>query len=159
MKNKFYLLFIFFILNCSGIEAQNKILNIDAIIQKEAISKKNILIFFHMTHCGYCKRMEEKTFKDNDIQQSIKNNFVFVDINIDDTKEKLLFNNSSYSKKEFANELDVDFFPTVLFLDRESEVIYTSRGYRKVQKFKKILEYIETKSFEKIDFFDFYKAK
>ncbi len=102
--------------------------------------------------------MENKTFQDKIVKQLINDNFNFIDINIDHN-EKVLFNDILYSKKEFADSFDIDFFPTVLFLDENAEITYTARGYRRITEFKKILNYIHTKSFEEIDFFDYEKQK
>ena len=102
--------------------------------------------------------MENKTFQDKKVKKLIGDSFIFVDINIDDN-EKVLFNGISYSKKDFAHSLDVDFYPTVVFLDKNAEITYTARGYRKIMKFKKILKYIQTQSFEKVDFFDYHNEK
>ena len=107
-----------------------------------------------MSHCGYCERMEKRTFQDDDIKATIEKSFVFIDINIDESS-KVLFNNTEYSNKEFVDYFDVDLFPSVLFFDKNREVIYTSRGYRKIKKFRKILKYIKTKSYKKVDFFDY----
>ena len=137
------------------LEADSKILNINTIVEKATQKNKQIMIFFHMTHCGYCKRMEHKTFQDQKVKQLINNNFIFIDINIDHS-EKVIFNNNIYSKNDFAHHLDVDFFPTVVFFDENTDITYTARGYRKIDKFQKILEYMATKSFETIDFFDYY---
>jgi len=100
--------------------------------------------------------MDNRTLKNSVIQKIVKKSFTFIDINIDE-KETILFNKKLYTYKEFAEFYDIDFYPTIIFLDDEFEITYTSRGYRKIKKFQKILEYIETKSFEKIDFFDYYK--
>ena len=151
----FFRIFLFiaslFIVNLS---ANTEVLDINKIIKQASYEKKQTLIFFHMTHCGYCKRMEQKIFKDDTIKKMIKKDFLFIDINIDDSS-KVVFNTKIYSKKAFANSVDVDFYPTVLFFDEDSEITYTARGYRKVKKFQKILEYITSKSFEKIDFFEY----
>lgn len=156
MKTKFILLFFLLFTIVSNINANNKIIDINSIINNASTNNKQVLIFFHMTHCGYCKRMEHKTFQDKKVKQLINNNFIFIDINIDND-EKIIFNNNIYSKNDFAHHLDVDFFPTVVFFDENADITYTARGYRKVEKFQKILEYIDTKSFETIDFFDYYK--
>ena len=64
-------------------------------------------------------------------------------------------NNKSYTTQEFSDYLDIDFFPTILFYDKEKDIVYTARGHRKIKKFKKILNFIKTKSYENIDFFDY----
>ena len=111
-----------------------------------------------MNYCPYCIRMEKGTLKDKIIQEMIEKDFICIDVNTDQ-KSKIIFENKTYSTKEFANYFDIDFFPTVLFFDKEKEIVYTVRGHRKVKKFKKILKFITTKSYENMDFFDYEKEK
>jgi thioredoxin-related protein len=138
------------------IEAKDTI-NINNIIENASKKDRHVLLFLHITYCGYCKRMQKITFQDKNVQKFIKKDFIFVDINIDDN-QNILFNNQSYSKKEFSDSFDIDLFPTVLFFDKANEVTYTVRGYRNSEKFMQILEFIQTKSYKNIDFFD-YKHK
>lgn len=154
IKNKFLFLVLFLATICLEINANNTTLNINNIINNATNSNKQVMVFFHMSHCGYCKRMKNRTLNNPQIKNYMDKNFVLIDINIDD-HEKVLFNNISYSKQDFADQLEVDFFPTVIFFDEEAEITYMARGYRKIQKFQKILKFIHTKSFEKVDFFDY----
>ena len=150
---------ISFILSISlCVEANSKILNINDVAKSATVHNKQLMVFFHMSYCGYCKRMKNRTLMNPQVKNYIDKNFVLIDINIDDN-EKVIFENVSYSKKDFANELDIDLFPTVIFFDQNAEVTYTARGHRKIKRFQKILEFIHTKSFEKVDFFDYYKEK
>ncbi|PIF03955.1 MAG: hypothetical protein CSA86_04090 [Arcobacter sp.] len=158
MKVKLFLFGLFIFIFSIRLQASDETLNIDSLIIKASKEKKQLLVFFHMTHCGYCKRMKNITLQDSNVQKKIKKHFLFRDININD-KEKVLFQNQNYSKKKFAHSLDVDFFPTVLFFDNNGEITYTVRGHRKIKKFQKILEYIKTKSYENIDFFDYSKSE
>jgi len=158
MKSKFKILFICLLLVYSSVYANEQEINLNTIIDNAVKEKKQIAVFFHMTHCGYCKRMKNRTLQDPQIQAIMKKSFVLVDVNIDH-KESVQFNNIRHSKKEFAHSIDVDFFPTVLFFDENYDVIYTVRGYRDSKKFKQILQFIETKSYDSMDFFDFEQKK
>ena len=133
-------------------------ININELINKIQKNDKHIMVFFHMNHCPYCIRMKKGTLKNHTIQKMIEKDFIFTHVNIDE-KSEIVFENKTYSAKEFADYLDIDFFPTILFYDKEKEIIYTARGHRKVKKFKKILKFITTKSYENIDFFDYEKYK
>ena len=156
MKSKLFFCIVSIFCLFSQLEAKDYPLNINNLIDTATNQNKQILIFFHMDHCGYCKRMEKRVFKNTEIQNNLKKNFLFVDINIDD-KGTVYFNKKTYSKRDFAHSVDVDFFPTVLFLDENYDITYTVRGYRDREKFKKILQFIQSKSYETIDFFDYEK--
>jgi len=156
LKNKLSLLALLFIICSLNLKANQEVININKIIQNASITKKQVMVFLHMDYCPYCQRMKYKTFKDTNIKKFIDKHFKFVDINID-KDGKVIFNGITYSKKDFSYSFDVDFFPTVLFFDKSYEITYTVRGYREIEKFNKILEYIQTKSYDKLDFFDYYK--
>jgi thioredoxin-related protein len=153
---KKYLLYIFLSFNLLSSPAlgDSTILNIDNVIQNILKEKKQTMIFFHMNNCGYCKRMEKETLQNKEIKNIIKQKFGFIDINVDDTNI-LQFNNKNYSGKQFSNLLDVNFFPTVIFLDNDNEITYKARGYRTIEKFKYILNYMKFKEFENMSFFDY----
>lgn len=158
MKSKLFFCIVSIFCLFSQIKAKDAPLNINTLIDKATNQNKQTLIFFHMNHCGYCKRMEKRVFKNPEIQKNLKKKFLFTDINIDDN-DKVIFNTQTYSKRDFAHSLDIDFFPTVLFLDENYDITYTVRGYRDRKKFKKILQFIQTKSYETIDFFDYKKEE
>ena len=144
-----YLLISLFIL-FSNLFANEQIINFDT-IKKDG---KQTMIFFHMNHCSYCERMKNKTLEDKNIKKIIQKDFLFVDINISD-QYTIIFNNKTYSIKEFTKEIEVEFFPTILFLDEENEIIYKARGYRTIEKFQHILNYMKTKEFEEMSFFEY----
>jgi len=148
------LLLIFLFLSNSLLFADHSIINIDELTNKIQKNDKHIIVFFHMNYCPYCTRMEKRTLADQTIKKMIGKDFIFTHINIDQ-QSKIIFENKTYSTKEYADYLDIDFFPTTLFYDKEKEIVYTARGYRKIKKFKRILDFIKTKSYENIDFFDY----
>jgi len=134
--------------------ANNITINLD--VMKK--SPKLTMLFFHMNHCGYCERMEKKTIQNSDIQKLIKQNFTLIDLNVDE-QNSVIFNNKTYTNKKFSVIQDVDFFPTVLFLDENNEIIYKAQGHRTVEKFKLILQFIQDKEFEEMSFFEYYESK
>jgi len=154
MKSKFKIFFICLSLLCSSLYANEQHINLNTIIDNTSKKDKQVVVFFHMSNCGYCERMSNQTFQNKEIQNILQKDFVVVDVNIDH-KESIVFDTKRYSKKEFSNIMNVNFFPTVLFFDENYEVTYTVRGYRDNQKFKDILLFIKTKSYESMDFFDF----
>jgi len=141
------LLTLFFI---SNLYAENKNINFDLIDDKS----KQRIVFFHMNNCGYCNRMKKITLKDVKIQKTIQTNFTFISINIDEL-DTIIFNNKTYTNRDFAHNLEVSFYPTVLFLDSENEIVYKARGFRSTEKFQYILNFMITKSFEEMSFFEY----
>ncbi|MBL0721532.1 MAG: hypothetical protein JJV88_03005 [Sulfurovum sp.] len=52
------------------------------------------------------------------------------------------------SNQKFVEALDIDFFPTLVFIDTKiDKIIYWELGYRNREKLITVLEYISTKSY------------
>ncbi|WP_412724113.1 thioredoxin family protein [Arcobacter sp. 15-2] len=98
--------------------------------------------------------MKKITLKDVKIQKTVQTNFTFSSINIDES-DTIIFNNKTYTNKDFAHKLEVNFYPTVLFLDSKNEIVYKARGFRSTEKFQHILNFMITNAFEEMSFFEY----
>lgn len=157
MKKFIYLIFIIISLYTNSCAIENKVntIDINTQIQNSISQKKHLMLFFHINFCPYCKKMENTTLKDDFVQEELNKHFLTLDINTDKQNDKIVFNNITYTNKEYANKLDVHFFPTVLFLDNEGEIIYKVRGHRDIQTFINILEYMKQNLYEEMSFFEY----
>lgn len=158
MKLPFRIVFLILFAFITSLSANVQPINLNTVIDNATKEDKQVAVYFHMSHCGYCTRMGNKTFQDPDVIKQLEKSFVVVDAKIEDT-QTIVFDGKSYSKKDFASSVDVDFYPTVLFFDKEYYVTYMVRGYRDSEKFQEILKFIETKSYESMDFFDYERQK
>ena len=108
---------------------------------------KHILVFFHSPGCGFCTRMQRNTLNTDAVKTKIKNNFIYVDINIDDYGV-VLYKDFRGSRGNFARYLDYDVYPSVVFIDGKNEMIYAQAGYQDRETFSKILSYINARAYE-----------
>ncbi len=129
-------------------------INIDAIAAKAENSHKHVLIFLHRPGCGYCETMIEFTLPDETIEQKIKNNFIFVDINIGDAGE-VVFDGFKGTKREFAKDIGYDFYPSTVFVGEDKEIVYAVAGYKDEKDFLKILRFTQSHSYDEMDIDDF----
>lgn len=129
-------------------------LSFDEASTKAKSSDKDILVFFHMTSCPYCEKMLNESFKDAKTLEYIKENYILMDINIKKT-DKIIFKNSSFKNKEFADKFNMFSYPSSLFLDQNLDVIYTDYGYRNLDEFLILLKFVKTRSFKSVDMDDF----
>ncbi len=151
-KSKLKLLLLVFLFTFSF--AKDSIVNIDQISKEAKEQKKDVLIFFHMTYCPYCVRMIDNTFSDKVAKKKMEKDFIFVDVNIDD-KDKISYKEFKGSKKEFSKKLSISFYPTVVFIDGSNEIVYALKGYRGIDTFNHVLDYIKTKAYLQTDFAGF----
>ena len=129
-------------------------INIDAIAAKAEKSHKHVLIFLHRPSCGYCETMIEFTLPDETIEQKIKKNFIFVDVNIGDAGE-VTFDGFKGTRREFAKDLGYDFYPSTVFVGEDKEIVYAVAGYKDENDFLKILRFTQSHSYEEMDIDDF----
>ena len=133
-------------------------INIDTTFGEVKKSHKHMLIFLHKPHCGYCERMIEFTLTDEKIEKKIKNNFIFVDIDTDNSGE-VIFDGFKGSKKEFAEDLGYNFYPSSVFLDSDKEEVYAVAGYKDENDYLTVLRFVESFSYENVGIDDFKESE
>jgi thioredoxin-related protein len=133
--------------------------DIDREVRDANISNKYIALFIHKDNCGYCERMELLLDKD-DILKIINRNFVLLDIDRDEDDERVSYQGFKGTNREFIKALDIDFFPTLVFIDtKEDKIIHWELGYRDREKLLTLLEYISSKSYKTKSLEDFKDEK
>ena len=136
----------------TAIEQKAGIINIDDIVKKQAsLDKKNIVIFFHMTFCPYCIKMQKNALSDERTKKKLESDYIFIDVNVDE-EGIVQYKDFKGSKKEFAKALAIAYYPSVVFIDKNNEIVYSLKGYRKTDTFLHTLDYITSKSYLKSDF-------
>jgi thioredoxin-related protein len=103
---------------------------------------KNIFLYFHADWCTFCKKMDETTFRENDVVQFLNSNFI--SITVDTDVEKMI-----------ANSYGVKGLPTIWFLKPDGTKNSNIPGYVDEKKMMKILDYIHSSKYEKMSFQDF----
>jgi thioredoxin-related protein len=95
-----------------------------------------------------------EVLSDDWISTKIKKDFVFVDIYIKDTGT-ITYKNFKGTRREFAQFLGYDFYPTSIFINKHSEVVYVQPGYQDDFKYLNLLDYISSTSYEEIGIEEF----
>jgi thioredoxin-related protein len=149
-------LLIFLLLLLSFARAED--INLDSLVAKAKEENRHILVYFHQPYCGYCKRMKRNTLDNDAVKAKISKDFIYVDINIRDHGTVVL-NDFKGSKREFARYLDYDAYPSVVFIDKHAEMIYSQAGYQNEEYFLKILNYISSVSYEDMGIEEFKGVK
>ena len=106
---------------------------------------KPVFLYFHADWCTYCVRLKKTTFKDKTILTYLKNNFISIAVDTD-------------KNQELATQWKVKGLPTMWFLKSNNSKINSIPGYVDKKQFLHILKYIQTQSYEKMNFSDFVKT-
>lgn len=149
MKNVSLLLVSFF-LTYTTIFAQTINLDLDAKNLKK--THKLLLIYLHKTGCPYCERLEEFTFDDGDVEEYMKEYFVFRSFNVSEVNNRVVYNGTTMTNSAFSAKFGYGFFPVVIFMDSDKNIIDTSLGYVEEDIFLAKLHYLTSGIYESIDF-------
>ena len=114
----------------------------DAVYLQES-SPRNIIIDAYTNWCGPCKLLDRNTFSNKDVIDYINENFYAVKFNAEGNDvikfKGYNFKNPNYdpakanrrnSSHELSQAFRVNAFPTILFLDKSSNLLYRLRGYQ-----------------------------
>lgn len=109
--------------------------------QLQKIEQKNVVVFLHTDWCNYCKAMQNKTFKDQKIQQLLNEKFYFTDLNGEE-KEAINFAGTVFKfrptgVKTGYHELAASLgniggqvsYPTLVILNSKNEIIFQYDGF------------------------------
>ncbi len=120
---------------------------------------KHVLLFFELSGCPYCDRMLEESFEAEPLSSYIQANFDAIVINILGDRDIAFNEEISVTEKELAEILKVYSTPALLFLNKENKTIARVNGYRAPERFKLVLEFVATKSYQTTTLADYLQAK
>lgn len=94
--------------------------------EAEGIAKEeNKLIFidFNADNCGWCRKLEEITYREENVIKLVNENFVpvYFDLDIEANKEIYVQKYHKYVQ---------GYLPTILILDKEGKPLYRITGYK-----------------------------
>lgn len=147
---KQFLLSILLLFTITSLNAEQSV-NIDQKLQNAQKEDKQLMVFFHIPYCPYCKRMLDKNFKDEKVLALIKENFILLDLFTADNDE-IVFRDFKGSIKEFAKHIGAVAYPATIYLDTKGEVVFRSIGYRNIIEYIPELKYIASKSYKNKEF-------
>ncbi len=132
----------------------SSIINIDNKIKLAQQQDKDIMLYFHIPNCSYCKAMLDENFKNKEILQEIKQNFIMIDM-FTANSTTIKYGNFKGTIKEFAKYMGAIAYPATIFLDKDKKVVFRSIGYRNTQEYLMELMFISSKSYNKLSLEEF----
>lgn len=115
---------------------------------------KKILVNVYTDWCEFCKKLDNDVYPDSTVMQNL--NKFYHSVRLDGESDDLItFNGVSMTKEDFAQELGVRSYPTILFIDSNGELILQINGYMPVNDFQNMLVYIGEEAYKKTEFHEF----
>ncbi len=120
---------------------------------------KRLMLVFHQDGCPYCNIFVEQNLAQKDIEDTIRENFDVIEINMWGDREVTSVEGQQFTEKLFAERLKVQFTPTVLFFDENGQHALRINGYYPPEKFRLALEYVIKKQEQQQSFNEFIAAR
>ena len=114
-------------------------------------SGKHIIINFYTDWCPNCRRMNERTYRDDEVLKQLQQAFIPVKLNAE-SSSPLIIEGQTISEAQVAMMFRVDSYPTTWFLSPEGRPLIPVRGYYGPKLFAPMLRFVEGGWYEKMDF-------
>jgi thioredoxin-related protein len=116
---------------------------------------KRLMLYFGQDGCPYCRQLMVTNFSQPTIVAKTRQHFVAIALNIWGDRETHWIDGRARTEKELARFLDVQFTPTLLFLDEHAKVVARLDGYYPPQKFEAVLDYVANRMENKLPLADY----
>jgi thioredoxin-related protein len=120
-----------------------------------AEADRHVMLFMHLDGCPYCDAVLSESIVESDYSPWLRERFDAIAINIRGAREVVFNEELTVTERELARVLKVFQTPAVIFLNGENKVVMRIDGYRTAQEFKRVLDYVDSKSYLKEDLASF----
>ena len=124
-------------------------------VAEAAASGRRVMLYFHQEGCPYCARLVEENFSDPQIKRFIQQHFDGISLNMWGDREVVSVAGREFTEKTFAAALEVQYTPTLVFLDESGKVALRLNGYYPPADFRAALDYVAGKLESRLSFADY----
>ena len=128
-------------------------------VDEAAEAGKHVMLFFQLNDCPYCDRMLTESYEAEPTMSYIKEHFDTIAINVRGDREIAFNEEITVSEKQLSEILKVAGTPAILFLDENNKTVVRVNGYRAPERFRQILEYVATNSYQTTSLADYLDAR
>jgi thioredoxin-related protein len=108
-------------------------------------SNRHIMIYFHQDGCPYCAKLVRDNFHDTQLVAKLQKDFDVIEINMFGNRDLEDWTGKELNEKAFALQMQIQFTPTLVFLDAKGKTLLRLNGYQSIEKMHTILDYISNK--------------
>ena len=99
--------------------------------------------------------MLTESFESEPVSSYIQQHFDVIAINVKGDREIAFNEEITVLEKELSEIVKVRATPAILFLDSQNRSILRADGYRAPERFQKILEYVSSRSYQRVSLVDY----
>ncbi|MCG6909850.1 MAG: thioredoxin family protein [Deltaproteobacteria bacterium] len=107
---------------------------------------KKVFINFYATWCGFCKRMDTKTFTDKAVIDYLEKNFIAVKVDVD-------------KERNVAAQYNISPLPDTWFISETGDAIGNRPGFIGADDLLPVLKFIHTESYLKMSYVQFLESQ
>ena len=119
---------------------------------------KFVIVDIYTDWCGWCKKMDNETFRDPSIVSYLNENYVAIKLNAEG-KDPIAYNGNIYTnpepgKQRSTHQLAVTLagsrlaYPTYIYLDSKGKSISSTQGYSQPEDLLPLLRYIGSNAYK-----------
>ena len=125
-------------------------------VDEAAESGRRVVILFYQDGCPYCYQLVERNLTQKDIETALRTHFDVIALNIWGDREVLTTDGRSFTEKQLAAAMRVQFTPTLVFLNEEGRPALRLNGYVPPARFKTALDYVSQGLEDETSFRDYF---
>lgn len=111
-------------------------------LEQATDNNRHVMIYFHQNGCPYCAKLVEDNFHDNILVAKLKKYFDVIQINMFGNRALTDWQGKEFNEKEFARFMQVQFTPTLVFLNAKGTTVLRINGYQSIEKMHQVLDYV-----------------
>lgn len=124
--------------------------------EAEAIDKR-LVLYFWQPGCPYCAELWDNNFSNQALVDVFRQSFEIIALNLWGDREVVHVDGEVLSEKNFADALNIQYTPTLLFFDEKKKVILRLNGYIPPPTFKAAIAFVSGKHERTTHYADFIK--
>ncbi|MDO7171976.1 thioredoxin family protein [Mariniflexile sp. AS56] len=143
MKRIVYVLVFAVLTSVSGVAQEINWVSLEKAMELQKKSPKKIMMDVYTNWCGPCKMLDKNTFQNPDVVKYVNANYYAVKFNAEGN-DNIAYKGKTYanpgykpelaSRRNSAHELSrflqIQAYPTIVFMDEKADVIAPIRGYQ-----------------------------
>jgi thioredoxin-related protein len=108
---------------------------------------RHLILMMDMDGCPYCYKMINENFANAPYRDFIQENFDVIAVNVRGDLMVSVTEDLALSERQLAEYFGARFTPTVIFLDSTNTPVARVSGYRNVEDFKVVLDYVHERAY------------
>ncbi len=128
-------------------------------VREAGKANKRVMLMFTQDNCPYCNLLVERNLAQRGIEDTLKKKFDVIAVNMWGDREVTGLDGKTYTEKNYAAALKVQFTPTLMFFDEAGNTILRLNGYVPPARMQAALDWVAGKLEKKQEFRDFVAAR